>query len=153
MNTWVVCLAIIERSGKLLLTQQAPGRWHPGKWAFPGGVLDPGRTLLEQTLREAKEETNLDVKLEGLVGVYKHEGGPVENGQQTIFFVFKAKAAKGKVKIPKDEISGFGWFTVEELGQWPISKFRIPKIPKMMEDYARGQLFPLEVISNTQLGK
>ena len=36
---------------------------------FPGGKLEPNESIYESTIREAKEETNLDIKNPKLVGI------------------------------------------------------------------------------------
>lgn len=43
---------------------------YEGMWALPGGFVEVGETVENAAVREAKEETNLDVELEQLVGVY-----------------------------------------------------------------------------------
>lgn len=49
-------------SGTLLLTERAHDmRSHPGQVSFPGGAVDPGETAVEAALREAVEETGLDL--------------------------------------------------------------------------------------------
>jgi len=49
----------IESKGIVLIKRKNP----PYGWAIPGGFVDYGEPLEEAAVREAKEETNLDVKL------------------------------------------------------------------------------------------
>lgn len=67
---------IISRADRLLLSRRAidPGK---GQWSFPSGFVDLGESPASAAVREVKEETGLDVRLTGLVGVYASPDRPV----------------------------------------------------------------------------
>lgn len=60
MRSWLVGGAIIEGADGILLVQN---RRRDGRldWSPPGGVIDPGETLIDGLTREVTEETGLVV--------------------------------------------------------------------------------------------
>jgi ADP-ribose pyrophosphatase YjhB (NUDIX family) len=64
---------IRDEQGRVVLVRRAiePGY---GKWVFPGGYVDRGEQLQSAAVREAREETGLDVRLDGLVDIYSYAG-------------------------------------------------------------------------------
>ena len=53
----------------LLLTRRAESlRHHPGQWAFPGGRLEAGETLVEAALREMNEEVGVELAEKDVLG-------------------------------------------------------------------------------------
>lgn len=65
-------------------------RYPPPGWALPGGFVDVGETLEEAAVREAKEETCLDVKLTRLLGCYSEPSRDPRG--HTVSAVYIAKA-------------------------------------------------------------
>lgn len=43
---------------------------YAGEWGLPGGKLEGDETIEETAVREAKEETGLDIRLDKVIGVY-----------------------------------------------------------------------------------
>ena len=53
----------------LLLTRRSESlRHHPGQWAFPGGRLEAGETLVEAALREMSEEVGVELAETNVLG-------------------------------------------------------------------------------------
>ena len=66
--------AIIEdRIGNIVLIRR---KYPPFQnyYALPGGFIKKGEKPIEALIREVKEETNLDVKVESKIGVYNKDG-------------------------------------------------------------------------------
>jgi 8-oxo-dGTP diphosphatase len=63
----VDALIIYEEKIVLIKRKNLP---YEGMFALPGGFVDIGETVEEAVVREAKEETNLDIDIVRLLGVY-----------------------------------------------------------------------------------
>ncbi len=53
--------AVIERSGRFLVTRRQDGAHLAGYWEFPGGKCHPGEGLAGCMARELREELDVDV--------------------------------------------------------------------------------------------
>ena len=52
---------IVNSKGKFLITRRSPNKTYPGCWECPGGGVSSGQDSRESALREAKEETGIDL--------------------------------------------------------------------------------------------
>ena len=106
---------IFEKDWKILLVKR---KYDPfkGMWAIPGGFIEYGKETLEQTaIREAKEETGLDISELELVGIYSSPNRDPRG--HNISHVYLAKKYKGKVKAGDDskEVAYFSFDDLPEL--------------------------------------
>lgn len=100
---------IIELDGRgiVLIRRKNP----PFGWALPGGFVDYGESLETAAVREAREETSLNVKLVRQFHAYSDPGRDAR--QHTISTVFIASADSDPVAA--DDASEAGIFTRENL--------------------------------------
>ena len=95
-NPLVTVDIIIEyEDGIILIERKNP----PFGWAIPGGFVDYGETLEESAVREAKEETSLDVKLKDQF--YSYSDPNRDPRHHTVSTVFIAKGT-GELKAADD---------------------------------------------------
>ncbi|MDR1272473.1 MAG: NUDIX domain-containing protein [Clostridiales Family XIII bacterium] len=89
-------------------------------WLPPGGYVDPGETSRAAAVREAKEETGLDVRVKRLLWHVED----VEGDDQFFVIYYLAEATGGELALGSDPefdaehqiLNGIGFFSREELG-------------------------------------
>ncbi len=145
---FVVVGAIIEKDNKFLLVQE--GRVEAGKWNQPAGWLDLKEGIIEGAKREIKEETGLDIKFIGLLGVYNLikpiDKKYVKQGfVHAVKFIFAAKPLSNDIKFDPDELLNVKWFAIEEIKDLG-DKLRDADIINEIDDYLAGKIYPLEII-------
>lgn len=59
----VVTAAVVEREGRLLVTQRLEGTHLAGHWEFPGGKCEPGEEVRACLARELREELGVEARI------------------------------------------------------------------------------------------
>ncbi len=113
-------------NGIILIRRKNP----PYGWALPGGFVDYGETLEDAAVREAREETGLDVRL--LRQFHSYSDPHRDPRQHTISTVFLADAA-GQA-IAGDDAADIGVFSVSDLPYELAFDHR-----QIIEDYIKGR--------------
>lgn len=112
--------AVIWRDNEILLVRRGnPPR--QSEWSLPGGAQHVGETVRAACAREVKEETNLDIAIEELIGVvdgiFQDQDGKVEHHYTLIDF--KARWLAGNA-APGDDVSKVVWVTLADLKHYNL---------------------------------
>ena len=118
--------------GRLVLVRRAiePGY---GLWVFPGGYVDRGEELTAAAIREAREESGLEVRLDGLVNIYSYPGRPL------VIVVYAATAIGGELCHDDDECLEARLFSRAEI-PWDALAFQ--STSEALRDFLAGRLQP-----------
>lgn len=124
------------KDGKLLMYRRANTGWQDGKYGVPSGHLEKNETALEAAVREAKEESGLDVKegdLEFVQASHRHyvPNHSNENDHDYIDLVFLTKNWSGISIITEENKSDdMVWADLDNL-----PKDTMDYIKEMIENY------------------
>ena len=125
-----------EAEGAVLLVRVAAGYPDPGKWALPGGGLEFGEDPAEGLLREMDEETGLDGRIDGLVGIRSGVYEPPEttSGHRIHFvgILYRVSTTGGVLRDePDGSTDRAAWIPLERLDTLPLVDTAV---------WARGQV-------------
>jgi len=84
-----VDLVILYNGGVVLVKRRNDP--YKGYWALPGGFVEYGEKVEDAAVREAREETGLDVKLLKLIGVYSDPNRDPRGHTVTVAFLARGK--------------------------------------------------------------
>ncbi len=88
----------VQKKGEILLIQRAV-QPQKGKWSVPAGFVDRGEDPKVTAVREVYEETNLHVKVGGLIDVFFN---PDSGGSASIFILYQADLLGGELQAGDD---------------------------------------------------
>ena len=103
---------IFNDKGETLLQRRGDNN----KWGFSGGAIELGERPEEAAVREAREETGLDVEVGRLIGIYTDSNLVYPNGDQahSIMIAYELKPVGGKLYCDKGETLELKYFSREE---------------------------------------
>ena len=84
-------------------------------WALPGGFVEYGESVETAAVREAKEETNIDVELKDLVNVYSEPNRDPRGHTVTVAYIAKGNISNMKADSDAKEIDIFSEEKLDEI--------------------------------------
>ena len=84
-------------------------------WALPGGFVEYGESVETAAIREAKEETSIDVELKNLVNVYSKPDRDPRGHTVTVAFTAKGNMNNMKADSDAKEIAIFSAENLDEI--------------------------------------
>ncbi|SDN09558.1 ADP-ribose pyrophosphatase YjhB, NUDIX family [Fictibacillus solisalsi] len=113
-----VAVILLNEENQVLLQKRAD----VGLWGIPSGHIEIGETVSEAAIREVKEETNLDIRIKKLIGVYSDPSSQVftyPNGKAVHFITtcFLAEIIGGELRCNSSESLEIKFFEQQNLPQ------------------------------------
>lgn len=106
------CASVLPiREGKVLLARRAKEP-HKGAYDTIGGFMEADETPEQAALREAKEETGLDMKIVSLLGIYNDQYG--DKGDRTLNLHYIAEIVGGEMQA-MDDVEALEWIDIERV--------------------------------------
>jgi 8-oxo-dGTP diphosphatase len=90
-------VVVLDEAVVLLERAHAP---FEGKWALPGGFVDPDETAREACVREVAEEVGLDVAVTEFVGLYDD---PDRDERGTVSAAYRCEPVSDERPTPREE--------------------------------------------------
>jgi 8-oxo-dGTP pyrophosphatase MutT (NUDIX family) len=105
--------------GEILMQRRVDNNF----WARPGGTMDFGETIVQTAEREVREETGLDVRVDGIIGTFSDPRHIIEYSdgevRQQFNICFRASIVGGELR-PSSESKEVRWVAPEQLGDLEI---------------------------------
>ena len=121
---------IFNPSGELLLLKSH--KW-PGRYVVPGGHVEMGERIEEAAVREAKEETGLDVyDLEFILFQEFIYDPSFWKPRHFIFFDYAGKTISTEIRL-NNEAEEYIWVRLETAVQLPLDAYTRKAIEKLVE--------------------
>lgn len=120
----------VDDEGRILLQRRSDS----GNWALPGGTMDIGETFAQSAIREVKEETGFDVRIDRVIGIYSDPGHvfAYSDGEvrQEFNICLAATIVGGRLAVSR-ESTDVRFFAFDELDGLAMH----PSIRKRIDDY------------------
>ena len=124
-------LCLIQKEDKILLQNRVKTDWRG--YAFPGGHIEIGESIVDAVVREVREETGLTITDPKLCGIkqFPLKDGKYENGR---YLVFLFRADKFSGEVVSSEEGEMRWIDKRDLHEFNLVQDFDDMLKVMAED-------------------
>ena len=123
MKTHFVVTGVVKNKDKFLILKKSPDdRNYPNRWSFCSGFIKEFEPAEDACLREAKEETGLDVKITRTGKILE----VIDNDKRWVVAVYLCETDKTDVKLCHENVD-YKWVTLDEMKDYEF-------VPGIRED-------------------
>lgn len=118
---------VFNTAGDILLIRRGKEPQY-GRWMVPGGTLEWGETLEEAAVREVREETGIDIKIEAFVEIIEAIT-PGDSGFHFVIMDYAAHAQSGVLAAGSDALDA-AWVSAGAQHSYDLSEELVAVIGK-----------------------
>lgn len=111
-----MAVGIVNKDGRLLITQRKPDGLLGGLWEFPGGRINEENTAEEACVKRVKEAVNLTIEVQEHMIRVRH----AYTHFKIVMDVFRCRYAGGRVKL--SSAVGYRWILPKEIDAYPFHR-------------------------------
>ncbi len=126
--SYKIAVGVVFKNDQMLITLRKTEGLLGGLWEFPGGKTEEGESAAQACLREIKEETNLEIKIEQSLAVIRH----AYTHFKIVMEVFVCRHVSGRVRL--DGPVDHRWIGFKDIKKYPFPKAN-HKIFPLLENY------------------
>ena len=129
---------VLDDAGRILLHKRTDN----GLWSIPGGSMEPGESIAETAIREVREETGIEARVDRILGIYSNPRhvSAYDDGEvrQQFSVCFVCHATGGQLST-SDESADSRFFKLSEIPSLDMH----PSIRLRVDDYAKHHDQPI----------
>lgn len=116
---WTLCAGgvLVDEAGRVLLVRRGHEPYQ-GTWSLPSGRAEPGEDVRAAATREVREETGLDVEVDGLLGVVRRQDSAGAFHYEIHDFACRVV---GGTLTAGDDAEEVGWFSESQMAELSLS--------------------------------
>lgn len=138
----VVGACIKNKNNEILMVKENKASVN-GLYNIPAGKLNTSESIFDAAIREVKEETGYDIKLDSVLCIQYLES------KNILKIIFNATIISGEKNYDKNEIMDVLWISINELELMSDKELRSYKSNIDIIQFAKeNKEYPIEIIEN-----